>query len=386
MPNWKMFSADDHVDLPYLPGDLWTGRVPRKFRERVPRLVENAEEWHWEADGKLFGARYRYDNYTSIRFGKSPAPVTQEPGRWRPTTPELRLEDMDRDGVECQVMYGGLISGFQLAEPELNTVSLRAYNEWIAEFCAAAPERLIGLGFLPVHGVEAAVEELHHCARLGLKGVQFQAFDATRRVWDEAWEPLWSAAEDTGLPISFHQGAGFWSTGRTNIPPGRGVDLVRITVVAAQLDEVLASLVLSGVLERHPKFRAVLGESSLGWIPYILQKMDQEYAIRPRMRPTGPGALKMKPSEYYPAADVRDVPGGPGGAPAAGRARRGHRACGPRTTRTAIPCGRCRTRPSSRTWPAWTRRWCGRSPGTTPGSSTWERRDGGATSFPLPRE
>ena len=104
MPDWKMFSADDHVDLPYLPGDLWAERVPRKFRDRVPRLVENAEEWHWEADGELFGARYRYDNYTSIRFGKSTAPVTQEPGRWRPTTPELRLEDMDRDGVECQVM------------------------------------------------------------------------------------------------------------------------------------------------------------------------------------------------------------------------------------------------------------------------------------------
>ena len=299
MPDWKMFSADDHVDLPYLPGDLWVERVPRKFRDRVPRLVENAEEWHWEADGKLFGVRYRYDNYTSIRFGKSTTPVMQEPGRWRPTTPELRLEDMDRDGVECQVMYGGLISGFQLEEPELNTVSLRAYNDWIAEFCSASPERLIGLGFLPVHGVEAAVAELHHCARLGLKGVQFQAFDATRRVWDETWEPLWSAAEDTGLPISFHQGAGFWSTGRTNIPPGRGVDLIRITVVAAQLDEVLASLVLSGILERHPKFRAVLGESSLGWIPYILQKMDQEYAIRPRMRPTGAGTLTMKPSEYY---------------------------------------------------------------------------------------
>ena len=101
MPDWKMFSADDHVDLPYLPGDLWTARVPRKFRDRVPRLVESAEEWHWEADGELFGARYLYDNYTSIRFGKSTTPIIQEPGRWRPTTPELRLEDMDRDGVEC---------------------------------------------------------------------------------------------------------------------------------------------------------------------------------------------------------------------------------------------------------------------------------------------
>ena len=324
MPDWKMFSADDHVDLPYLPGDLWIERVPRKFRDRVPRLVETTEGWHWEADGKLFGALYRYDNYTSIRFGKSTTPVMQEPGRWRPTTPELRLEDMDRDGVECQVMYGGLISGFQLEEPELNTVSLRAYNEWIAEFCSASPERLIGLGFLPVHGVETAVAELHHCARLGLKGVQFQAFDATRRVWDEAWEPLWSAAEETGLPISFHQGAGFWSTGRTNIPPGRGVDLIRITVVAAQLDEVLASLVLSGVLERHPKFRAVLGESSLGLDP-VHPPEDG-----PRVRnPPADAADRRRDAQdeavrILQAASVRNVPGRRGGAEAAGRARDGH--------------------------------------------------------------
>ena len=324
MPDWKMFSADDHVDLPYLPGDLWIERVPRKFRDRVPRLVETTEGWHWEADGKLFGARYRYDNYTRIRFGKSTTPVTQEPGRWRPTTPELRLEDMDRDGVECQVMYGGLISGFQLEEPELNTVSLRAYNEWIAEFCSASPARLIGLGFLPVHGVETAVAELHHCARLGLKGVQFQAFDATKRVWDEAWEPLWSAAEETGLPISFHQGAGFWSTGRTNIPPGRGVDLIRITVVAAQLDEVLASLVLSGVLERHPKFRAVLGESSLGWIP--VHPPEDGPGVR---NPPAHAADRRRDAQdeavrILQAASVRDVPGRRGGAEAAGRVGDGY--------------------------------------------------------------
>ena len=66
-----------------------------------------------------------------------------------------------------------------------------------------------------------------------------------------------------------------------------------------QLDEVLAALVLSGVLERHPKFRAVLGESSLGWIPYILEKMDQEYDMRPRLRPIDTPKLKLKPSEYY---------------------------------------------------------------------------------------
>jgi Amidohydrolase len=183
MPSWKLFSADDHVDLQYLPGDMWVKRVPQKYRDRVPRLIETTDGWHFEADGKLFGRHYKYDDFTSAKFGKSTSPVIQEPGRWRPTTPELRLEDMDRDGVECQVMYGGLIAGFQLEEPELNAVSMRAYNEWIAEFCGASPERLIGLGFVPVHDVDSAVQELYNCAKLGLKGVQFQAFDAKRRIW-----------------------------------------------------------------------------------------------------------------------------------------------------------------------------------------------------------
>jgi hypothetical protein len=170
MPSWKLFSADDHVDLQYLPGDMWVKRVPQKYRDRVPRLIETKDGWHFEADGKLFGRHYKYDDFTSAKFGKSNSPVIQEPGRWRPTTPELRLEDMDRDGVECQVMYGGLIAGFQLEEPELNAVSMRAYNEWIAEFCGASPERLIGLGFVPVHDVDSAVQELYNCAKLGLRG------------------------------------------------------------------------------------------------------------------------------------------------------------------------------------------------------------------------
>lgn len=299
MPSWKLFSADDHVDLQYLPGDMWVKRVPQEYRDRVPRLIETKDGWHFEADGQIFGKHYKYDEFTSAKFGKSTSPVIQEPGRWRPTTPELRLQDMDRDGVECQVMYGGLIAGFQLEEPELNAVSMRAYNEWIAEFCGASPERLIGLGFVPVHDVDSAVQELYNCAKLGLKGVQFQAFDAKRRIWDLGWEPLWSAAEETGIPISFHQGGGLWSDVGIDIPPGRGVELMHITVVAAQLDEVLAALVLSGVLERHPKFRAVLGESSLGWIPYILEKMDQEYDMRPRLRPSDTSKLKLKPSEYF---------------------------------------------------------------------------------------
>jgi predicted TIM-barrel fold metal-dependent hydrolase len=184
--------------------------------------------------------------------------------------------------------------------------------------------------------------------------VQFQAFDAKRRIWDLAWEPLWSAAEETGVPISFHQGGGLWSDAGIDIPPGRGVELVRITVVAAQLDEVLAALVLSGVLERHPKFRAVLGESSLGWIPYILEKMDQEYDMRPRLRPIDTPKLKLKPSEYYQRqmyATFQEDHVGLKLLRSWGRTP----SCGPQTIPTVIPYGRIPTKSSTGTWLVWTR-------------------------------
>lgn len=303
MPSWKMFSADDHVDLHYLPGDLWEKRVSARFRDRVPRLVEDQEGWRWEVNGKVFGRSLKWSAATNTKFGKSDEPIVQEPGRWRPTTPELRMEDMDRDGVDTQVMYGGAIVGFQLEDPEANSVGLRAYNEWVAEFCSVAPERLIGLGFVPVHDGQAAVEELYNCARLGLKGVQFQAFDSYRQIWDEVWEPLWSAAEETGLPVAFHVGGGTWidrDLRGAKRPARRGLQTTGTTCRPGQLDEILVSLVFSGIMKDHPKLKTVLGESSIGWIPYVLERMDREYTERIIKGKGGDiPHLDLKPSEYW---------------------------------------------------------------------------------------
>jgi predicted TIM-barrel fold metal-dependent hydrolase len=206
---------------------------------------------------------------------------------------------MDRDRVQAHVLYGGLNAAFQMEDQDLNAVFIRAYNEWTSEFCSAAPDRLLGLGFLPINDVEAAVEELYNCARLGLKGVQFQAFDAKKRLFDVVWDPLWSAAEETGLPVHFHVGGGQWST-KGEKPPGRGVQTASTTVAPIQLDEVLAEVVLSGMLHDHPKLKAVLGESSIGWIPFVLHRMDWEYDVRINKGRGGDApALDMKPSDYY---------------------------------------------------------------------------------------
>ena len=134
---------------------------------------------------------------------------------------------------------------------------MHAYNEWIAEFSAAAPDRLIGLGFVPVHDGKAAAAELYACADLGLKGVQFLVFDAYKKIWDETWEPLWAAANETGIVVHAHVSGGTWSHPETedplahpalgpHVPPDRGVYASWLACVPHQLDELVTSLIFSG--------------------------------------------------------------------------------------------------------------------------------------------
>ena len=301
--DFQFFSADDHVDLRFLPPDLWEKRVPSRFRERAPRVVDTPQGQYWMANGEQFSSVPT--SHQAETIGNKFTPVDHVPGRWRPTTPELRLADMDLDGVESQVLYGGLIVGFQQKDPELNGVCMRAYNEWISEFCQHSPKRFIGLGFLPVHDASAAVAELYRCAELKLRGVQFQPFDAYQPVWHPVWEPLWAAAAETKISVSFHTGAGQWTmplhdTHLPGVPKNRGAYASGATVLPIQLDEVLTAIVLSGALMRHPALHIVLGESSIGWIPFVLDRMDRKYEECSGGRhPRYDAVLKEIPSYYW---------------------------------------------------------------------------------------
>src|SRR5206468_2642 len=128
-----------------------------------------------------------------------------------------RVKEMDRDGVDAEVIYGILAAAAKLKDIEASNEMLRIYNTWMAEFCRHYPNRHIGLANLPYGDIEAAVAEVHRVAKLGFK-----------------------------------------------------------------------------VLERYPNLRIAFGESGIGWIPYVLDRMDFEYEDQYRDLP-----LKLKPSEYW---------------------------------------------------------------------------------------
>jgi predicted TIM-barrel fold metal-dependent hydrolase len=116
-------------------------------------------------------------------------------------------------------------------------------------------------------------------------------------VWHQMWGPLWSAAEETGLVLSFHVFEGGSSTVGYEVqgvrhPASAGAWTV---VAPLQLDEILSSVILSGIPERHPKLRLVLGESGIGWLPYILERLDDTY----EERLADDLKLPLLPSEYF---------------------------------------------------------------------------------------
>jgi len=285
----RIVSCDDHMDISVLPPDLWTSRLPARLRDAGPQVRDTPEGRFWTIGGtpiwRSGGVDPRFPN-AIVRAGL-------EDDGYRASNPGLRLADMDRDGVEGSVIYGPItgLAPASLRDAALRHACYRAYNDWAAEFNANDPRRLCVLALLPADDPEAAAEEATRVARLGHRGVQLGHFEAATPIHDPAWEPLWAACADAGLPLSFHLIGG---TYLVHIRPGSWEMAAFAAVAPMQLDEVLAAVVLGGILERHPRLRVVLGESGIGWVPYVLERLETEmdkYAgrmrdHRPALRPT----------------------------------------------------------------------------------------------------
>ena len=283
----RLYSCDDHLDLWNLPRDLWADRLPTQLRERAPRVVDQGGGgvW-WTCDGAVIGPFRLAGDYSAI----SRAGIDDDGGR--ASDPQLRLTDMDRDGVHASVIYGPNLFGLPIADPELKAATLAGYNDWALEFNRHAPDRLCVLPVLPTHAPEAAVGELERIAKLGHRGAIISPFEF--RCSDGAWDRLWSAAEAAALPISFHIGHG---TSQVRVAPGSWELAAFAAVGPMQLDEPLAMMIYSGVLERHPGLRLVLAESGIGWLPYFVRRMDQ--TAEKHVPKAQDYKLKAKPSELF---------------------------------------------------------------------------------------
>ena len=260
---WPMYSSDDHIDMWSLPADLWSARLPAARREEGPRVVDRDGVATWVVGDEVLGQSGVPT--AGARSALSRAGLAEQ--WYRPSTPKLRLEDMDRDGVHASVIYGPAVLGLPIDDAEFKATCWAAWNDWTAEFNAYDPQRLTVLPVLPTHSPEAAASELERVAGMGHRGALMYCFEFD--PGDRAWDRLWSTAEATGLPISFHIGGGL------AIPPKDSWRAVSFTsIIAMQLSQPLVAMMFSGALERHPGMRLILAEGGLGWVPYVVNRMD----------------------------------------------------------------------------------------------------------------
>jgi predicted TIM-barrel fold metal-dependent hydrolase len=305
MTETMLISADSHVNE---PGDLWVERMDKSFRERAPRVVDNLP-------GRQPGSYLVLEGIAPIHLtqglgaGKKPEELPQffqqttykdaRRGGWDPAE---RLRDMDLDGVEAEVIYTTLgFRQFWFQDAALQQACFRAYNDWLAEYCAYAPKRLAGLALLSLYDIEAAVRELRRCRQMGLKGAMIWASPPEDRPYsDPLYDPFWAAAQDLNMPLSLHAITGMGPESQSRRAMGREIQrLDRYLRAVTGADEVKRSLtvfIFSGVLERFPGLKLVSAENNVGWLPYVVQSWDRAYETSRYMDPS---PLQLKPSEYF---------------------------------------------------------------------------------------
>jgi predicted TIM-barrel fold metal-dependent hydrolase len=280
------------------------------MREEGPRVVETDAGFRWVCEDKTWGGwagavpkgpqPLRYYKTALERGGVA------EPGVLRPTIPDLRLTDMTRDNIEASFMFGP-ISAFACDDPSLRLAVYEAYNDWLIDFCSYDPKRLHGIAALPGEDVAASTAEVYRLAKKGgVKQVNFLIGRANPKIYEEAWEPFWSAAEETGLIVSFHVGGGGGLLPSASAQPRQERPSMVFTPSKGFINQFLDSfhgLIAEGVLDRHAGVTVMLAEVGLGWLPWLVHEMDYRYQRlldnKPYWDERGGINLTMAPSEIW---------------------------------------------------------------------------------------
>ena len=320
MTELRLISADSHV---MEPADFWEKRLDRKFRDRAPRVVARSD-----GPGYIFTApginpfpvaggfgtgRSGEDLKEHMKHGYEAA----RPSGWDPAE---RVKDQDVDGVEAEVLYTTLgMPLFALQDADLQRACFHAYNEWLGEFCAYNPKRLIGTGLVSLEDIDLGVKELEYCAKQGLRGAMIWGSPPEDRPYSSrVYDSLWQAASENHIPLSLHviTGKGKESDSGTvtdaflSKKPKASLGEFYANLIH-EVQRSLSSIIFGGVLERFPKLIIVSAENDVGWIPHYMYRLDHAYE---KFNALMSQPLPMKPSDYIRRqlfATFQDDPVGP---------------------------------------------------------------------------
>jgi predicted TIM-barrel fold metal-dependent hydrolase len=328
----RYIDSDGHI---LEPPTAMLDFAPAEFRDRIWHLEtgdDGIEYSVWNgrrmpSTGLAGTAGFSDEDVERVRNGELNYSQTR-PSGW---TASLRLEDMETDGIDVSVLYPTTMLGLQsMKDVEFGRVQARAYNDWCAAHLKEGQGRLFGAGALPpIHDpddVQGVVEEIQHVAELpGMVSVFMRPNPAIdwRYFNDAVYDPIWSALQDTELPVAFHPflapdlpGAcdglklarGFANDSyqpleefeAAKAAAGDGIMLPNIYFTQAIANPVdvmsaICYITSGGVAERFPGTKFMFLEANGGWLVPWLERLDHHAKKFSWDVPW----LKMLPSEYF---------------------------------------------------------------------------------------
>ncbi|HLN18420.1 MAG TPA: amidohydrolase family protein [Acidimicrobiales bacterium] len=322
----KVVDGDGHVVEPVT---LWSDRMDQaRWGDWIPHvdpgtgglLVGGVHRGRGEADlGRISELIGIPEEEIAARFAETNASLGREGGK----DPRARLVDMDAAGIDVAVLYPSSAMFFgpvdpipALHDPEFVLACQQAYNDWLAEYCSADPERLFGIAAVPLQDIDLAIGEAQRAVGdLGMRGVFIRpsAYIDELPFSHPVYDPFWAALQELGVPVSLHPAVHVDTPGAcrkfglvrddpslivTNVavsPIYGGSGLGQAVGNAVDMIVSMGRLLMGGVCERFPELTFIFLESGGGWCATQLQRMDhqvEEFGLERHW-------LTMPPSEYF---------------------------------------------------------------------------------------
>lgn len=283
-----VFSCDAHIAE---PPDLFTRNMPAHLK---------AYAIHTEAEGDK---RVTYigdevvlrvwTNFFQHKTGVDDAHFAKQAGdggaaidrrRRGARDLELRLADMERDGVDAELVFPSMgLMLPRIRDREAQQVACQIWNDWAWDYTAPVRDRLIPAAMIPCIDFDDALVE---CQRTAEKGfAAFCLWEGLNNYNDPRWDPIFAYAGEMGIPLVFHTGVGDINIRALKGPGGA---LYNYTRQMNDAVEIIAQLVAGGVLDRNPKAHILFAEHSAGWLWGLAERMDEVYdghavSIQPKL-------------------------------------------------------------------------------------------------------
>jgi predicted TIM-barrel fold metal-dependent hydrolase len=297
----KIISVDDHV---VEPPDLWTARMASRHHEWIPHVVRKKCGIDFDATGRLGlverdtpDARWCdiwiYDDmswpltvgYANVGPSRDEGRAATELTNYDEILPgcydqAARLADMDINHTEASMCFPTMPrfcgqAFLERKDKQLALECLKVYNDWIIdEWCGGQGRgRLIPNTVIPLWDAELAAEEVRRCADEGSHAMTFSESPyalGLPSIHSGAWEPFFRACDETATVINIHIGS---SSKLPSTSPDAPFSVAPALVWTNSMLSVTDWL-LSGVLARHPTLKIAMSEGQVGWMPFLLQRID----------------------------------------------------------------------------------------------------------------